>query len=63
MVAGGGLGGEKSGCSSHPMAAEAGFNCSTVASQMTGSMAGWNATAFVSNALSRMLCGVVWQQP
>lgn len=44
------------------MTAEAGFTNSEAASQITGTTCGWNATAFVSRALS-CAPGVFWQQP
>jgi len=45
------------------MTVEGGFTISNAANQTTGAMAGWNATVFVSSALSWTLGGAFWQQP
>jgi hypothetical protein len=63
MVEGRDFGGEYSGCSTHPVTAEAGFTSSGAANQMTGTTTGWKVIAFVSSALSWTLGGVFWQQP
>jgi hypothetical protein len=61
IVEGGDFGGEKSGRATHPDTAGVGSTNSKAANQITGATTEWNASAFVSSALSRALGGVFWQ--
>ena len=63
IVEGGDFGGEKSGRATHPDTAGVGSTNSKAANQIAGATTEWNASVFVSSALSRTLGGVFWQQP